>query len=224
MKEKIYLRLVYDHWRRILPRFTAFEQGSMILECGTGPGHLLGFMEEWFPEAAFYGLDNSPEAVSKARRGTKRTQYVLSSAEFLPFFPRRFDTVLSFHMVEHLPEPQRFLQEAARVLRPGGILVLATPNPQGIGARLMKARWSGLVPEHISLLPPGRWRELLVSCGFAILRDGTTGLSGVPVFRKLPLGLLNWVPMFLFGFFPWQHGEAYICIARKEGPGDKSCP
>ena len=52
--------------------------------------------------------------------------YVVASAERLPFAPESFDIVLMFEVLEHLREPAVALQEAARVLRPNGVLVLST--------------------------------------------------------------------------------------------------
>jgi ubiquinone/menaquinone biosynthesis C-methylase UbiE len=213
---KLYLRLTYDMWRRILPTYVEANRGASVLECGVGPGHLLMFMEGWFPKHSLYGLDIDQKALQAASLRTRRTSLLIASAQTLPFDQEQFELVLSLHMIEHLPEPERFISEAVRVLRPGGVLALATPNPVGLGARLMGPGWSGWHPEHISLKPPEEWREILRNHRFSILRDGTTGLSGIPIFRRLPLALLNWGPLFLFGFFPWNHGEAYVCLARKE--------
>ena len=49
-------------------------------------------------------------------------------AAALPFPAGSFDLVVSFETIEHVPEPTRFLDECARVLRPGGVLVMSTPN------------------------------------------------------------------------------------------------
>lgn len=79
----------------------------------------------------------------------------------------------------------------------------------------MKEKWQGFAdPTHISLNGSSFWRSLVADSGFAIARDGTTGLTGIPWLNKMPLGLIHWVPAFFFGFFPWQLGEAYICVAR----------
>lgn len=132
----------------------------------------------------------------------------------IPLSDATFDLVIALHLVEHLPQPARFFAEARRVLRGEGLLIIATPNPTGIGARVMGKWWTGWRDTgHINLNPPAYWRELICDNGFVILRDGTTGLSGLPIFRKLPIALINWGPLFLFGFFPWMHGEAYVCIA-----------
>ncbi len=212
---RLFTRLTYDYWRRTLPSFGISKRGVAVLECGIGQGALLRLMELWFPQAFLYGLDIDPGTLSKIRKSSPQTRLLAASAETLPFPEQRFDVIISLHMIEHLNRPEDFLRETARVLRPEGILVLATPNPQGLGAKVMKSRWSSLIPDHVSLKPPHKWRELLIANGFEILSDGTTGLSGIPMFRKLPLSLLNWGPLFLFGFFPWRHGEAYICLSQK---------
>ena len=212
---RLYLRLTYDIWRRLLPRYVSSEEPLRILECGTGPGVLLSFLEGWFPRARLFGLDIDLGALGQSRETARRAQHLQASAEALPFPAEAFDLIISLHMVEHLREPERFLKEAFRVLRPGGVLVLATPNPEGVGARVMGARWGGWTPEHLSLKSPQRWREALTGQGFTILKSGTTGLSGIGLFRTLPLGLCNWGLLFICGFFPWRHGEAFICLARK---------
>jgi len=132
----------------------------------------------------------------------------------MPFSDATFDLVIALHLVEHLSQPARFFAEAWRVLRGKGLLVIATPNPAGIGARLMGKCWAGWGDDsHISLNPPAYWRELIRGNGFVILKDGSTGLFGIPIFRKLPMALINWMPLLLFGFFPWEQGEAYVCVA-----------
>jgi ubiquinone/menaquinone biosynthesis C-methylase UbiE len=216
MKSKnLYLRLVYDYWRRNLAKYAPFEQGLSVLECGTGPGYLFSFLQEWFPRTKLYGIDIDCQAILKAKEGNQKAECVLASAQSLPFANQTFDVIITFHMVEHLVKPKEFFQEAQRVLRTGGTLIMATPNPVGIGARLLKQRWTSYIPEHISLHPPSEWQGMLAANGFSILREGTTGLSGIPIFRKIPLSLVNRGFIFLFGFFPWGHGEAYVCIAKK---------
>jgi ubiquinone/menaquinone biosynthesis C-methylase UbiE len=221
MAQPGFYRLAYDFWRRSLPRYKRLEPGVRVLECGIGPGHLFRLLGRWFPAARCYGLDVDQQAIRRARQAGSPTHLLLvAAAEFLPFRDRSFDIVLALHLVEHLRRPELFLGEAARVLGPGGILALATPNPAGLGARIMGERWRSWRPEHVTLKSPEKWRQTLRSRGFSVLKDGTTGLSGVPVFRKFPLALLSWVPLFWFGFFPWQQGEAYVAIARKSGqPG-----
>lgn len=57
---------------------------------------------------------------------------VWGSGLHLPFRDGSFDTVVSFQVLEHVPQPARLLDETARVLRPGGALVLTAPHMWGI--------------------------------------------------------------------------------------------
>ena len=84
--------------------------------CGTGYGTaMLGAV----------GVDLSIEALRYARRHP--ATYVASDAARLPF-GRSFDAVVSFETIEHVPDPGRFVAECARVLRPGGLFLVSTPN------------------------------------------------------------------------------------------------
>lgn len=57
---------------------------------------------------------------------------VYASALELPFRSNSFDTVLCNEVLEHVPEPATLLHEASRVLRPGGVLLLTTPQTWGL--------------------------------------------------------------------------------------------
>ncbi|MBN1814649.1 MAG: methyltransferase domain-containing protein [Anaerolineae bacterium] len=138
------------------------------------------------------------------------------NAEALPFRDAGFDVVFSLHLVEHLYHPERGAGEFSRCLKQGGVLIVATPNPGGIGARVMGRKWRGWSQNHVSLKRPEEWAKLLHECGFVPLLERTTLLSGIPAFRKFPLALLNWGLLLLFGSFPWRQGEAYIAVWRKE--------
>lgn len=87
-----------------------------------------------FPEVTTYiGLDrpSKPHAESPRAAARKAAIDLHGSAEALPFLASSFDTVVAFQLIEHLPEPLIFLQETARVLKPGGKLILTFPliNP-----------------------------------------------------------------------------------------------
>jgi SAM-dependent methyltransferase len=186
------------------------------VDIGCGPGFLLACLEKWFPNAELIGVDASDQLLDVAKSRCKAMKALKGDACSLPLADASVDVLFALHVVEHLPRPADFLHEAHRVLRPGGLLVMATPNPEGLGAKIMKQKWSGYSdPTHISLNGPPFWRQVLNGAGFQVTRDGTTGLSGIPVLNRMPIGLIHWVPSFFFGFYRWQLGEAYVCTAQR---------
>jgi len=161
-------------------------------------------------------LDADQQVLESARRHVKRTGLVRGTAEKLPFAEASFDVVSALHVLEHLTDPMLLLAEGHRVLTSGGVLLLATPNPGGLAARVLKERWPSHRPDHVSLKRPCEWREMIERAGFEILDDGTTGLSGFRALRRMPLGLLNWLSLAALGYFPWEYGEAYMAVATRK--------
>jgi ubiquinone/menaquinone biosynthesis C-methylase UbiE len=76
------------------------------------------------------GVDVSPRAIEGAldRAVDGRPEFILSGGLELPFPDGSFDLVTSFQVLEHVPDPLVFLRELTRVTRPGGQVILATPN------------------------------------------------------------------------------------------------
>lgn len=210
-------KMAYRVWRRKLRRYAGLGRQSpfKLLDVGCGPGYLLRSMEGWFPHSERYGLDREPQLLDFAGRHLVGAQLVQGTAESLPFGENAFDVVCSLHVLEHLVHPEILLDEVRRVLRPAGLFLAATPNPEGIAARVLKDQWPGRRDDHISLKTPCTWREMITAGGLEILEEGTTGLSGFRLFCRTPLALLNWLPLAAFGYFPWRHGESYMVIARK---------
>lgn len=77
--------------------------------------------------ASLVGVDISSEAVEHAR-AKYHVDARVGSAEEIPLPDKSQDLVVSFETIEHVPQPELFLDECVRVLRPGGTLVISTPN------------------------------------------------------------------------------------------------
>lgn len=90
-----------------------------VLDLGCGIGHSY---ERLAPRTTV-GLDADAGALAGQRRDT-----VVADMRVLPFPDGQFAGVLSVHSVEHVPDPERVLSEAARVLEAGGRAVFVTPN------------------------------------------------------------------------------------------------
>ena len=62
--------------------------------------------------------------------------------------------IVFWHSLEHLPDPMRHLEHAARLLVPGGVLIIAIPNPESLQARVFGRRWLHLdYPRHLVHIP-----------------------------------------------------------------------
>jgi SAM-dependent methyltransferase len=88
--------------------------------------------------------------------------------------------IAAWHVLEHVPRPWDVLDAAARNIEPGGVLVVATPNPRSLGLRVLGARWPHVdAPRHLFLLD----HEALIA------RAGEAGLELAALTDRDPGGL-----------------------------------
>jgi SAM-dependent methyltransferase len=99
---------------------------AVVLEAGCGEGYGAAVALD-AGASTVVALDYDADAVEHTR-GTYGVPAVLGNLVGLPFAAGSFDVVLSLQTIEHLWDQRTFLVECARVLRPGGRLVLTTPN------------------------------------------------------------------------------------------------
>lgn len=209
--------IAYRVWKRKLKKYGGIKKNGKfkVLEVGCGPGYFLRCIERWFPESEIYGIDIDDSLIEHAKLHLKRTILIKHDGQDIPFPDDGIDIVCSLQVIEHLERPQSFFTEAKRVLKENGLLIVATPNLTGIPAKILGEKWQGYRSDHISLKTCREWRVIIEDSGFQVLDDGTTGLTGFKILQIFPFALINWIPMALFGFFPWYQGESYMVIARK---------
>ncbi len=99
-------------------------EGKRILDLGCGVGAFVRRLREFTPHV--YGVDIDAENVRKG--GEEVPNLALAVGEHLPFANGAFDVVLLHEVLEHVTDDRQTLKEAARVLAPGGKIVIFCPN------------------------------------------------------------------------------------------------
>jgi ubiquinone/menaquinone biosynthesis C-methylase UbiE len=196
--------------------------GTRLLETGCGLGHLVGQLEDTFTTLA---IDVNHWAVKQAKPVATRTGLNTASAERLPFADESIGVLISKHVVEHLPHPEESIAEMGRVLQPGGILILATPNLDSILKPLKGNKWIGYQdPTHISLKKPAEWLRYVGEDAkldvLKVFSDGCWDAPYIPVIpksiQKIVFGSLGGIQAITtWIFIPRTWGESIIIIARK---------
>jgi 2-polyprenyl-3-methyl-5-hydroxy-6-metoxy-1,4-benzoquinol methylase len=140
------------------------RKGGRVLEVGCGSGATLRRLQDlgWEVE----GVDFDPRAVENARaKGLRVRQGELAGQGFEP---DAFDAVIASHVIEHVPDPAGLARQCLRLLRPGGVLVVQTPNASSLGRAVFGEHWRGLEPpRHLHIFTPRALVALLERAGFA---------------------------------------------------------
>ena len=97
-----------------------------VLDVGCGDGGLIAYLQEKMGFQG-YGVDISRKGTALAiRRGIESK--VADIEEGIPFSNNMFDLIIANEIIEHLRNPDYFLEEVRRILRKGGMLLIGTPN------------------------------------------------------------------------------------------------
>jgi len=166
-----------------------------LLDVGFGPGFLLEAARRRGWRST--GVDPSPFSVARAReRGLDVHQGLL---EDLHLPAGSFDAITLMQVIEHVVDPHALLSECMRLLRPGGALVVATPNPVSLLARVKREGFNYWIPPvHCVWYTPRALRRVLRRAGYRparvttwsartlALHDGLEIVSSSRIGRALP--------------------------------------
>lgn len=157
------------------------EPAGTLLDVGCGGGRFLNRMKKrgWQVE----GTDFDEQAARKVSSRYGITTHVGDLSQCaLP--ANSFDAITLSQAIEHLYEPQATLLECLRILKPGGLLVITTPNFLCLGAAEFGAFWRGWeAPRHLQLFSVDSLRKLTQRAGFDVIEASTYSAGSAVVYR-----------------------------------------
>ncbi|MGY0486722.1 class I SAM-dependent methyltransferase [Streptomyces sp. WG-D5] len=183
---------------RVLAAALAHTPHATVLDVGCGDGTAAATTARLLPDRhRLVGVDWSQDALHRAARRLPHVVRGELTGHGLPFASGSADAVLLSEVIEHLVDPDAALDEIRRVLRPGGHLMLSTPNLAAwynralllagvqpvfseVSLRGIHGRPGTEVVGHLRLYTPRALREFVTASGF-----GVVGLTGAP-FHGVP--------------------------------------
>lgn len=153
-----------------LETLTAWCEGStQALDVATGAGHTAGtLVKRGVPTVV--ASDASPSMVTTACESFPDVRGVVIDAERLPFAANSFDAVTCRIAAHHFPEPQAFVEEVARVLRPGGTFALednVAPEDDALDSFVNELE-AMRDPTHLRSHKTSTWHQWLKDADFAV--------------------------------------------------------
>ena len=155
--------------------------GACLLDIGCGNGSFLEFAKRagW----QVRGLDLDPMAVAAAR--AQGLDVLEGTIDLLDDESACYDRITLSHVLEHVFDPKDLLVRCHRLLKPGGVLWLETPNMQSTGRTVFGPYWRGLEPpRHLFLFSRKCLIDMLSSLGFADVQDRFSSFSTAAMWRE----------------------------------------
>lgn len=153
-----------------------------LLDVGCGNGDFLHRLHGlgW----AVTGIDFDAQAIENAKKmyGDGLT-FIHSDLSGARFSDASFDAVTMSHVIEHVPDPVGLLVEVRRVLKPGGRLVVTTPNIRSFGHEKFQDCWVGLdAPRHLQVFSPLALQQCARQAGFTDIKASTSAANADGLF------------------------------------------
>ena len=146
-------------------QYLANRATGRMLDVGCGNASVVKLAQDlgWNAE----GVDVDPQAIEDAR--CKGLVVHLGELDHINYHQQSFDLVLMNNVIEHVDNPLQIITEVKRILRPGGRLVVTTPNTASWGHRRFASDWVHLdPPRHLRLFNATNLRRLIERVGFTV--------------------------------------------------------
>lgn len=156
-------------FRRYLKPLSSYLSKGNLLDVGCATGELMSTARDIGYEV--YGVEIAPEGINRCRElfGEER---VIGSGLRKETFPQDFfDVITLSDVLEHIPDMSGFLDILMNILKPGGVLLIVTPDTSSWIRHVMGRRWPHYKPEHLYYFNRSNLIRMF-SSGFAVLTVG----------------------------------------------------
>jgi SAM-dependent methyltransferase len=152
-------KLVY---RPQLKRLNQLTSVGKLLDIGCSNGSFLKAAQNQGWDA--YGIELEKSSFEVAQKHGLKVYNTELSQQHFP--DNHFSAVTLWQVIEHLTDPATLIKEIIRILQPGGVLAISTPNIRSIGWTLLHEQWGVVEPEvHLNLFDQRNLDRLISSCG-----------------------------------------------------------
>lgn len=156
-KEEVFSSLTRKSYSDVLRLLNAYGGGKSILDVGCGKGDFVDAALDEGYEAE--GIELSQSAVNIARGFGLPVRNEDFFSNEISIASR--DIVTMFEVIEHLSNPLQFIDRAAEVVKPGGLIYLTTPNFNSLDRKALGVKWDAINREHLVYFTPATLLNLI---------------------------------------------------------------
>jgi 2-polyprenyl-3-methyl-5-hydroxy-6-metoxy-1,4-benzoquinol methylase len=192
------------------------KKDAVMLDIGVGVGHCLVLVQNKRPDINLVGADIDENCLAITGSRVKLDQKLLiGDVEDLFDGMPKYDCVVMSHSLEHMLEPARVVREVMKIIRPGGVLVLAVPNPMRPSVmvnNLLRRKRVNL--GHVYAWDRSHWMNFIeVILGLNVIEYAEDYFQ-FPFQLSVRLPFLRPLELFLVRFFPWFAMSNIVAIRQ----------
>ena len=138
-----------------------------VLDIGCGLGFFLSSLNTSIKK---YGVEQSSYAINYMKKNFNNINLIQGGIEKIKDFNIKFDVVMLYHVIEHLPNPSEAIPLIKEVTKPGGVLILGTPNAGSFFATYFGKNFRHYIPAHTCLYNLQGIKKLLLKNSFKVFK------------------------------------------------------
>lgn len=196
------------NWYGETIKFLNDQSGGSILDIGCGLGYFLSALDDKWEK---YGLETSDDSINFINKSFKDLKIYKGTLEKNDLaLNKTFNVIFFYHVIEHLTKPLEAINKIKLMLKPGGLLIIGTPNASSVCAKIFKNKFRLLGPGHIFLTTHSQMKKVLVNKDFKIEKEEFL------FFKTDYFNFKNILRLFMFhNISPPFYGSIMTIYARK---------